>query len=444
MRTLLLAATILFGACEGVRAFCGFYVAQSGENLVNHASKVVLAHQGDRTAITMSSDVSGNPRDFALVIPVPTVVQRDQVRLVQSQTVDHLDSFSVPRLVEYYDPDPCPPPFDARRYRDVLPAPSMAAPAGIARAANAQGVTVEASYSVGEYDILVLSALNSGGLLAWLNGNGYKVPAAAEPTVRSYLAQRMQFFVAKVNLARQERSGSPFLRPIQVEYRSPKFMLPIRLGTVNADGPQEMVVLALTERGRVETTNYRTARMPTGTEVPLFVQGDFARFYKAAFDRQVRDADGQAVFLEYAWDMANCDPCSAPPLSRDELRELGADWTAGGPARGSGNGPAAPPLPRGRGFAGQGAFVTRLHLRYDRAHFPEDLALQETGDRETFQARYVLQQPWTGAAACEAGKAYLASLPARAAKQGRNVLELTDWSYDDVKQRMEAAGQRLP
>ena len=442
MRTLLLAATILFGACEGVRAFCGFYVAQSGENLVNHASKVVLAHQGDRTAITMSSDVSGNPRDFALVIPVPTTIQRDQVRLVQSQTVDHLDSFSVPRLVEYYDPDPCPPPYDSRYRYLAVPAP-MAAPPSVARAANAQGVTVEASYSVGEYDILVLSALNSGGLLSWLNDNGYKVPAAAEPTIRSYLGQRMQFFVAKVNLARQERSGSPFLRPIQVEYRSPKFMLPIRLGTVNAEGQQEMVVLALTERGRVETTNYRTVRMPTGTEVPLFVQQDFARFYKAAFDRQVHDADGQAVFLEYAWDMANCDPCSAEPLSRDELRELGAAWTEGG--RGRAPGTPGAPLPPGRGgFGGEGAFVTRLHLRYDRAHFPEDLALQETGDRETYQARYVLQKPWTGAAACDAGKRYLASLPARAQRQARNVLEITDWSYDDVRQRMEAAGQRLP
>ena len=54
-RILLLTALFLFGACEGVRAFCGFYVAQSGETLTDRASKVVLAHQGDRTAITMSS-----------------------------------------------------------------------------------------------------------------------------------------------------------------------------------------------------------------------------------------------------------------------------------------------------------------------------------------------------------------------------------------------------
>ena len=430
MRTLLLAATILFGTCEGVRAFCGFYVAQSGDKLLNHASKVVLAHEGSRTAITMSSDVSGNPRDFALVIPVPTTIQRDQVRLVQSQTVDHLDSFSVPRLVEYFDPDPCPPPM-SRRALDMMPvpAPMAMAPSGAARKTDALGVKVEASYSVGEYDILVLSAQNSGGLLTWLNGNGYKVPPAAEPTIRSYLGQRMQFFVAKVNLQRQERTGNTFLRPIQVEYRSPKFMLPIRLGTVNAEGPQEMVVLALTQRGRVETTNYRTVRMPTGTEVPLFIKDDFADFYKAAFDRQVSDADGQAVFLEYAWNMGNCDPCSAPQLSADELRELGAAWADAG---------------RGRRFGGGDAFVTRLHLRYDRDHFPEDLALQETADQDTYQARYVLQQPWKGAAACEAGQRYVKSLPLRAAREAVNAVELTDWSYSDVKQRMVAAGQPLP
>ena len=418
MRILLLASLILFGACESVRAFCGFYVAQSGESLVNHASKVVLAHQGVRTSITMSSDIGGDPKDFALVVPVPTVIKRDQVKLVQSQTVGHLEAFSVPRLVEYPDPDPCPPPYDRRR---SVPFPMMAVPAPAPSAAPKAGVTVEESYSVGEYDIQVLSAENGSGLLTWLNANGYKVPRGAEPTIGSYIRQNMHFFVARVNLARQQRqSGADrFLRPIQVEYSSPKFMLPIRLGTVNATGPQEMVVLALTQRGRVETTNYRTVRMPTGSEVPLFVKNDFATFYKAAFDRQVSDAESRAVFLEYAWDMNNCDPCSAEPLSRDELRELGAGWA---------------------GSSNAGAFVTRLHLRYDREHFPEDLVLQETADRDNYQARYVVREPWTGATACPAGKRYLASLPARSRAQARSAVELTDWSYADVQRKMGSDG----
>jgi len=426
MRVLLLAAALLFAACESVRAFCGFYVAQSGGELLNRASKVVLAHRGDRTVITMASDVEGDPREFALVIPVPTVVQRDQVRLVQSQTIEHLEAYTAPRLVEYFDPDPCaplPPPSIAfSAIPRQLPTPSPG------RGAEALGVKIEASYSVGEYDILVLSAEDSGGLLIWLNRNGYKVPQAAEPTVRSYLRQNMRFFVAKVNLARQERQGGKFLRPIQVEYSSPKFMLPIRLGTVNADGPQDMVMLALTERGRVETTNYRTVRMPTGSEVPLFVRNEFAPFYNAMFDKQVEEADRRAVFLEYAWDMSWCDPCAGNPLNRDELRELGASWVQGASPQG----------------AGQAAFVTRLHIRYDRAHFPEDLALQETGDRTNFQARYVLQVPFKGEARCEAGERYRAALPQRAERQARTLLELTPWTMADVHRKMEASGQSFP
>ena len=36
-------------------------------------------------------------------------------------------------------------------------------------------------------------------------------------------------------------------------------------------------------------------------------------------------------------------------------------------------------------------FLTRLHVRYDDAHFPEDLVFQETADRTNFQGRYVLR-----------------------------------------------------
>ena len=64
----------------------------------------------------------------------------------------------------------------------------------------------------------------------------------------------MKFFVARVNLQEQSKLGFSMLRPIQVAYESPKFMLPIRLGMVNADGPQELFVYALTRKGRVETT----------------------------------------------------------------------------------------------------------------------------------------------------------------------------------------------
>ena len=53
-------------------------------------------------------------------------------------------------------------------------------------------------------------------------------------------------------------------------------------------------------------------------------------------------------------------------------------------------------------------FVTRLHVRYDAAHFPEDLAFQETADRTNFQGRYVLRHAWKGEGSCEAAAQYRA------------------------------------
>ena len=102
---------------------------------------------------------------------------------------------------------------------------AMAAPppmVGMAADAEELGVTIEAQYEVGEYDILILSAEESNGLIKWLNQNGYKIPDGAEETVGAYLKRGMKFFVAKVNLDRHDGSG--VLRPIQVAYEDEDFI----------------------------------------------------------------------------------------------------------------------------------------------------------------------------------------------------------------------------
>ena len=88
-------------------AFCGFYVTKADTQLFNKASQVVLVRDGDRTVMTMANDFRGNPKEFAMVIPVPTVLQREQIHVGDKQLIDHLDAYSAPRLVEYFDGDPC-------------------------------------------------------------------------------------------------------------------------------------------------------------------------------------------------------------------------------------------------------------------------------------------------------------------------------------------------
>ena len=74
------------------------------------------------------------------------------------------------------------------------------------------------------------------------------------------------------------------LRPLRVEFDTRKFMLPIRLGTVNANGPQDLFIYTLTKKGRVETTNYRVKRLPSDVNIPEFVADEFPAFYRALFE----------------------------------------------------------------------------------------------------------------------------------------------------------------
>jgi len=427
-RSFPLAACLIVAAAlapSPAHSFCGFYVASGDAKLFNHASQVVLVRDGDRTVLTMNSDFSGEPKEFAVVVPVPTVLEKGQVHVGDRAVVDHLDAFSAPRLVEYWDPDPCPMARDeigAMRFMAAAPAAKMQESMDVR--AKARGVTIEARYTVGEYDILILSARESNGLERWLTESGYRIPAGASPVLASYIKQGMKFFVAKVNLNEQKRLGFTYLRPIQVAFESPKFMLPIRLGMVNSDGAQEMYVYALTRKGRVETTNYRTVKLVTDRDVPEFVKSEFGDFYRDLFSTQVKREGMEVVFTEYAWDMGWCDPCASAPLSPEELKGLGVFWLddASDPARGT-NTP----------------FLTRLHLRYDARHFPEDLVFQVTSDRANFQGRYVIRHEWTGGGDCAQAREYRAGLPERRANEARTVAELTGWDMNRIRGKMTVA-----
>jgi hypothetical protein len=401
-------------------AFCGFYVAQEQGSLFNKSSKVVLVREGDHTVLTMANDFRGNLKNFGLVVPVPQEITPGMVKVAERAILDKLDQYTVPRLVEYHDPDPCPPPYDEERdyvkmSRQLEMVP-MAAGAGAPEGRH--GVKVEQSYSLEEYDIVVVNAKTGAGLERWLREEGYQVPAGSTEILESYTRQNMHFFLAKIDLAASDQLGVRWPRPLRVEYDSPKFMLPIRLGTVNADGYQDLLVYALTPKGRVETTNYRTAKVPTDFDVPEGVQtqNKFAAFYTSLFDQQVLRDGMSAVYTEYAWPLSvQCDPCTAEQLTASELVALGASWASdyhGGV---------------------DGGFVTRLHVRYDRAHFPEDLAFQTTADTSTYQARYVVHHPWRGDTSCAAGKAYRAELVKRQAKEVANLAEYTGWDLDTVR-----------
>jgi hypothetical protein len=422
--TLLLTFVFMIGLTQHAWAFCGFYVSKADSKLYNQASQVIIARNENRTILTMANDFQGEVKDFAIVVPVPVVLQQEQVHVGDPKIIERLDEFSAPRLVEYFDPDPCGPSYEN------YPAAPANRQGGATRGASsgsdsALGVTVEARFTVGEYDILILSTKESDGLETWLKRNSYKLPRGANQLLRPYIRQNMKFFVAKVNLQEFEKAGYQFLRPLQMAYESPKFMLPIRLGMMNATMAQDLIVYVLSPKGQAEVTNYRTVNVPSDAEIPVFVKNEFGDFYKAMFQSSYTREDRKVAFREYAWDMGSCDPCSAEPLNQDELKKAGVFWLSPN--------------------AQNNVFITRLHVRYTRDKFPEDLMFQETSNRQQFQGRYILRHPFTGEMKCEAGRQYQRSLKERMEQEAQTLAKLTGWDIKEIRKKTNVAqGQSSP
>src|SRR5688500_1876149 len=214
-------AVLVLVACWGLAGAsapecCGFYVG-SAEGLSNGATMVVLMREGNRTVLSMQNDYRGPPSDFAMVVPVPIVLQRENVKTLPRDIFTRVDRLASPRLVEYWERDPCAP--------DEMFGFGGLGLRGTGRGGGGSGsgygigaaplVTVEARFAVGEYDIVILSARDSGALEAWLVQNRYRIPAGAADLLRPYVAAGTKFFVAKVDVDRVRfESGRAVLSPL--------------------------------------------------------------------------------------------------------------------------------------------------------------------------------------------------------------------------------------
>jgi hypothetical protein len=415
-------------------AFCGFYVAGAGAELFNNATQVVLMREGTRTVLSMQNNYQGPPANFAMVVPVPVVLQEDNVKTLPAEIFGKIDTLDSPRLVEYWEQDPCQPeyPEEEARFGGAVPAPTTAADPR--KEDKDFGVKVEAQFTVGEYQIVILSATDSSGLDAWLRKENYSIPTGAEEYLRPYVAAGSKFFVAKVDITKVTFvNGQAKLSPLRFHYDTEEFSLPIRLGLMNSKGKQDLIVHILARGTRYDVANYKGVTIPTNLDVRDPAKERFGEFYAALFDRTI-EKNPKAVVTEYAWDAGSCDPCPGPTLDGGDLMTLGLDVldqpapTPPAPAPGGSAGaPAVPrdmrrPMPpRPPRFGGGGFVLTRLHARYSK-DLDQDLVFKTapaiTGGREVpgpdgkleetaheapinnFQGRYAIRHKWKGPIAC--------------------------------------------
>jgi hypothetical protein len=323
LRPFLLSLGLVSLAPSAAEAFCGFYVSGVDTKVFNNATVVALMREGTRTVLSMQNNYQGPPSDFAMVVPVPVVLQKENVKTLPREIFTRLDLLAAPRLVEYWEVDPCeansPDWWERRRPRRVM-LTSMSI--------ETHGVRVEAKFTVGEYQVVILSASDSAGLDTWLRSEKYKIPEGAEPFLRPYVQSGMKFFVAKVDPKKVKfENGSARLSPLRFHYDTETFNLPVRLGLVNSSGTQDLLVHIIAKNQRYEVANYPNVTIPTNIDVAEGVKSSFGAFYAALFDKTIEKNPG-AVVTEYAWELTKCDPCPGPlpnGMGGDDVMALGAD-----------------------------------------------------------------------------------------------------------------------
>jgi MYXO-CTERM domain-containing protein len=408
-RTALAAAALVavLTAPRAAHAFCGFYINGAGSEMFNDATQVVLMRKGTRTVLSMQNNYKGPPEAFAMVIPVPTVLQEADVKTLPKEVFQRVDTMGAPRLVEYWEQDPCGRDWEEFDRPRRKMAPRVAAGAMRDESTADLGVTIEAKFEVGEYQIVILSARDSTGLDTWLRQENYQIPKGAEPFLRPYVESGLKFFVAKVDPKKVRfTDGRADLSPLRFHYDSDEFNLPIRLGLANSSGTQDLIVSILAPNQRYEVANYKNVTIPTNLDVRDSVRTSFGTFYAALFDRTIAKNPG-AVVTEYAWAASTCDPCPGPNLGGNDFQLLGADVLEGSVA--------SPSRYNGWDFV-----LTRLHARYGK-DLTEDLVFKQAapivGGREfrsggkleeraspssvnNFQARYAIRHWWTGPMQC--------------------------------------------
>ncbi len=341
-------------------AFCGTYVGSAGSALYNEVSEVAIVREDQRTTLSLRNDVVGDAvDDFALVVPVPTVLAEEEIHTLDHEVFGVLDSYSAPRLVEY----------DCADFEEA----DSDADADADSDSDADGdtdsdtdVDVEAEYVVGEYDVVILSATGGEGLESWLDGHGYAMPEDSDGLLQTYIDSGSFFLAAKVREDAGLASGDA-LSPLQLSYEEEAINLPIRIGTLSSSGVQDVIVYGLNpyDGGALAIANYPEVEVEDECLWSLDEHGTFGEFYEERLQAAVDASSGAAWATEYAWGNGSCDPCTGDIPDETDLVTLGFD--------------------RGQGDL----FFTRLHVRYTPEQATQDLMLYSSGLRDNRQARYV-------------------------------------------------------
>ncbi|MCB9631189.1 MAG: DUF2330 domain-containing protein [Sandaracinus sp.] len=278
--------------------------AQAGIQLdpsYSPASAVVLVRDGRRTVLTIEAAYEGPAVELSMVVPIPSSIAREDVKTITGTAFRRLDGRTAPRVRHVW------PSCRPRRPRMMPSATADGFGSGGGRAESAApptpeelGIEIQDEWPVDEYDVTLLGAQESTGLLTFLRQRGLDLPERASNMLRGYIETNHRFVLLRANPGRAQRLGDTMmLSPIQIAFDSDQLVVPVRLGTLNSPGEQELLLYVLSPEGRYVVANRPNVDAPTDLRMRSSARGSFAELYNSITDEVFRRTPGAAI-TEYA------------------------------------------------------------------------------------------------------------------------------------------------
>lgn len=213
--------------CHADGCFIGKYTASDAGrtrnmDITEPNQNALISYMNETELLVIQAKYKGATSEFLWLVPTPT---KPSVRRANKYTFDRLHQLTAPRI-KYW--------MDLKQHiheRSIFnkTVPSMAR--GI------HPVEVIMQDHIGIYDITVLAASESYGLIKWLNVNGYPVPNKVYPVIANYIKRGWFFTAMRIN----KDSGKGWwknkeeglLEPIAFEFFSDKPVYPLNISSLN-------------------------------------------------------------------------------------------------------------------------------------------------------------------------------------------------------------------
>jgi hypothetical protein len=277
---------------------CGACVVPLTDPTVVTGHRMALSISPDQTVLWDQIQYSGDPAEFAWVLPVKTGAK---IEVASDAFFEALDAATSVQVIQ--PTVTCDQPM------------SFGCGGGLSAADFAEGsgtggdgpqVDVLHRGTVGPYETYTLGTDTPGALNAWLTEHKYNIDPSQQPIIDAYVAEGFDFIAIRL----LPDKGVREMKPVRVVTPGASPVLPLRMVAIGT-GPSVAITLFVISEGRWEAENFSNASVPTDLVAWDFVtnKSNYAELRK---DTLESTAKGQSWLTAYATQGALLTPIQSP------------------------------------------------------------------------------------------------------------------------------------